>query len=280
MRSSVAFLSEERLVTPGAGDSAELSGGIALFGRRVLRWFAALWAVLWIVNSYTGAADIRIQLVINLVVLFFTASIVMLWRYRLNPREALALRMPRPAVWLALLCAIPGGVLTASGLARLTNHFIPVPTETLEEFTGNIIPEGMGWVQLLFVLALLPAVFEEIAFRGLLLHGLHRRLRPLALVLVVGLVFGIFHFALFRFAGTAFLGALLAAVTLLTGSLLPAIAWHAGNNALAVVAARHEIPLSELSPEYYLAGVGMLAVSFWILWRNRTPYPGLKPWKG
>ncbi|HHY86470.1 MAG TPA: CPBP family intramembrane metalloprotease [Verrucomicrobia bacterium] len=279
MRWSVAFLSEERLVMPAAGDAAEFAGGPARFSRHAASWFAALWAVLWIVNSYISSADIRVQLFVNLVVLFFGASLLMMWRYRLNPREALALRMPRLAVWPALLCAIPGGALTANGLARLSTRIIPVPSEALDEFTRSVIPEGMDLFQLLFFLAVMPAIFEEIAFRGLLLHGLHRRLRPVALAVVVGLVFGIFHFALFRFVGTAFLGALLAAVTLLTGSLLPAVVWHAANNALGVIAARNEIPMSDLHPGYYLAGAGLLAVGFWIVWKNRTPYPGLRPYR-
>ena len=121
----------------------------------------------------------------------------------------------------------------------------------------------------------MPAVFEEIAFRGLLLYGLHRRLRPVPLAITVGLIFAIFHFALFRFAGTAFLGAFFAAATLLTGSIFPSMLWHAGNNAASVLAELNGVPLSDLSPECYGIGLALLAVAFWILWRNRTPYPGL-----
>jgi hypothetical protein len=71
--------------------------------------------------------------------------------------------------------------------------------------------------------------------------------RPLALV--VGLAFGIYHVALFRFMPTAALGVMLAAVTLLTGSIFPV----------------------------YLIGAGLLAPAFWIFWCHRTPYPGLRP---
>jgi sodium transport system permease protein len=279
-RAGVRFLSTEKLITAAETDAIDFAGGPALFGRQVLRWYAVLWAVLLIVNNYLTDADLRVQLVVNLVGIFFVASLLMIWRYRLDPRAALAWRAPRPVVLLAVLFAIPGGLLTGIGLFRLANLVIPVPPELLEAFNEQVVPGNMPFVELLFFLALMPGVFEEIAFRGVLLHGLHRRLHPAAVVLVVGLVFGLFHVALFRFVPTAFLGILFASVTLLTGSIFPAMLWHAGSNALSVLAARRQIPLSELAPVDYVAGALMLALAFWVIWRNRTPYPGLRPWRG
>jgi hypothetical protein len=63
---------------------------------------------------------------------------------------------------------------------------------------------------------------------------------------------------------------LFAAVTLLTGSIFPAMLWHAGNNALGVISAIFAVPLAELDPQYYLVGVVLLAIAFWIFWRERT----------
>ena len=131
-------------------------------------------------------------------------------------------------------------------------------------------------IQLVFFLTVLPGIFEEIAFRGLLLHGLHRRLRPLPLVVVVGIAFGIFHVTLFRFVPTACLGAMFAAVTLLTGSVYPAMLWHALSNALGILAFKLQLPENELNTVCYACGAALLAIAFWIFWRNRTPYPGLR----
>ncbi|HYG24043.1 MAG TPA: ABC transporter permease subunit [Verrucomicrobiae bacterium] len=274
-RITISLLSAERLMNAGGGQLSPTDGA-GRFSRHVVAWFATLWAVLWVVNSYTARADIRVQLLVNLVGLFLGASLLILWRYPLNWGEMLAWRGPKPLVWLGVVCAIPGGVLTASGLARLASQFVPVSEEMLEEFSRTLIPEGITTAELLFFLAVLPGFCEEFAFRGLLLHGLRRRFHPVALVVVVGLVFGIFHFALFRFAGTAFLGMLLAAVTLITGSIFPAMVWHAGNNALGVIASQAEVPVAELDGWMYGAGVVLLAVAFWIFWRERQPAAGLR----
>jgi hypothetical protein len=67
-----------------------------------------------------------------------------------------------------------------------------------------------------------------------------------------------------------------AAVTLLTGSIFPAMLWHCLSNAAGILTFKLQIPETELTPACYFSGVGLLAVSFWIFWRNRTPYPGLR----
>jgi membrane protease YdiL (CAAX protease family) len=179
-----------------------------------------------------------------------------------------------------VLVAVPGGFLTAVGLFHLANLILPVSTKMTESFNEAVFPRGISTVQLVFFLTVLPGIFEEIAFRGLLLHGLHRRLRPPALVLVVGIAFGIFHVTLFRFVPTACLGAMFAAVTLLTGSIFPAMLWHALSNALGILAFKLQLPENELNAVCYLCGAGLLAIAFWIFWRHRTPYPGLRLSKG
>ncbi|HWH69863.1 MAG TPA: ABC transporter permease subunit [Candidatus Sulfotelmatobacter sp.] len=278
-RLGVRVLSAEKLITATDTDAVDFAGGPALFERHVLRWFALLWAVLLLVNNYFEKTDLRVQLLVNLVVLFFGAACLMIRRYRLDPRQALALRLPKPAVWLAVLAGVPGGLLTALGLFRLANLVIPVPAKVLESFSQSVLSADIPFLQLLFFLTVMPGIFEEIAFRGILLHGLRRRLHPVALAVVVGITFGLFHVTLFRFVPTAFLGMMLAAVTLLTGSIYPAMLWHALSNATGILMSTLHIPETELEPICYLAGVGLLATAFWILWRHRTPYPGLRPWK-
>jgi hypothetical protein len=104
-------------------------------------------------------------------------------------------------------------------------------------------------------------------------------MRPVALALVVGAIFGIFHVTLWRILSTAYLGALLAGVVLLTGSIFPAMLWHALNNASVVIPAQLGWiePSATLPAWSYPLGVSGLALSFAILWAARRPYPGLRP---
>jgi len=183
---------------------------------------------------------------------------------------------PRPGVWLGLVLAVPGGLLSALGLFRLSNFLIPAPGKILESFNEQVLPANISFAQVLLLMTLLPGIFEEVTFRGMLLHGLRRRLHPALLALVVGVVFGTFHVALFRLVPTAALGVMFAAVTLLTGSIFPAMVWHAASNALGLLAARYKLPETQLEPMFFIAGAGLLAMAFWIFWRNRSPYPDVK----
>ncbi len=276
-RQTERSLSAERLITATGVDVAEHRRGPALFSRHVLRWFAVMWAVVLAGSSYMG--DIRSQLLFNLVIVFLGGSWLMIRSYRLNAKEVWALRPVKPAVWLAVLIGAPSALMAGLGLSRLTSLVLPVPKEFLDDFVKSMLPEGIPFWQLLLLIAIVPGILEELAFRGTLLNGLHRRLHPATLALTVGLVFGLFHFALFRIIPVAFLGIVLAAVTLLTGSVFPAMLWHALNNGIGIVAARYGASGLYYDPWVYAASAIPLALSFWILWRTRTPYPHLRPWR-
>lgn len=272
-------LATERLISPTHVDAAQALGGPALFPRHVLRWFALMWAAVLIVSvNQKEGTDIRVQLIVNLVLIFFGATMLMLKKYRLEPGEALALRPVRPVVWLAVLLGAPTALLTGVGVFRLANLVLPVPPEALRGFQQELLPDAVPFWQLLALLSIMPGVFEELAFRGVLLHGLSRRLRPLPLALVVGGIFGLFHFSLFRIVPVSFLGIMLAGVTLLTGSIFPAMLWHAVNNLMGIALAHYGIELGELPVGVHLAAATILVGAFWILWRTRTPYPGLRQW--
>lgn len=268
-RLNVRFLCAERLVTAADTDAVEHHGGLALFERRVWIWFVVLWGALLIVDNYLVNLDVRLQISINLIGLFFGACVLMIRTYRLDIRSTLSLRKPRPLAWLAVLIGVPGGMLTGTGIMRLANYVIPVPPQMIESFGKAVAPTDMPFYALILFLAVLPGVFEEITFRGLLLTGLRRRFSPAVVVLIVGLVFGLFHVALFRLAPTAFLGMLLACVTLLTGSIFPSVLWHALNNGLALAAFRWDIAISDMDSRYYLCGPVLLFCAFRILWSDR-----------
>jgi sodium transport system permease protein len=275
-RLAVRSLSSGELLAPPGPDAVSYAGGEPLFRRRVAWWFAVMWAATLVVSLRQGGGDVRRELLVNLCGVLGFGSFLMVRVYRLDLRQALALRPARPAAWVAVAVGAPAAVLTGLGAARLAALVAPVPPALLEGFGRALLPAGVPFWQVLALLALLPAAFEEIAFRGLLLHGLRKRLRPVPLALAVGAAFGLFHFALFRLVPAAFVGVLLSAVTLLTGSIFPAIAWHALNNGIWLVLARSGVPLDDLDVRGLAWGPPLLALAFWILWRSRTPYPDLR----
>lgn len=87
------------------------------------------------------------------------------------------------------------------------------------------------------VVILLAPFAEELLFRGFLYRALRNRLRPVSAALVVGAIFGSIHYTgpetLELLLPLAIFGFILCMLYERSGSLYPAIALHAINNAIA-----------------------------------------------
>lgn len=86
------------------------------------------------------------------------------------------------------------------------------------------------------VVAVMPAICEEALHRGFIMTSMKSIRKEWAIVLVMGLIFGIFHLDVYRFAATALLGMALTYVMLKTENILMPALFHLINNLLAVTA--------------------------------------------
>ncbi|MDA8018401.1 MAG: ABC transporter permease subunit [Thermoanaerobaculia bacterium] len=276
VRWTLSTLQTERLVTGTELDEAVFEGGPGLFQRHVIAWFGIFWVTMFLVSNVSWMQDMQRQVLFNVVFLFGLGSLLLAWRYKLVPKEVFALRAPHPWVWPAVLLGAPATVLSSMAVVKLSNYIFPVPERLLEAFGQQIAPVEMPSWQLFLLIAVAPGICEELAFRGALLHGLRKRYEPWQLVLVTAAIFGLFHMSLFRILPTATLGAVLAVVTLLTGSIYPAMLWHLLNNAFAIAMGREGVDIMSLDPMVYAAAGVVTVLVFGILWRTRRVYPDLK----
>ncbi len=266
-------LSNEKLISGSDLDQADLTGGAALFPRHVIRLFLGMWVLFFVVSLWFGQdMGVRGQVTVNLVAIFFGGCLIMIRRYGLNASDAFGLRMPHPTAWLAVLVGVPSALILAVGIGEVVNRYVfPVPEGMLEAFGQSLAPAELPLWQIIFFLTILPGVFEELTFRGVLLHGLRQRIRRRwLLAIVIGVIFSFFHVSLFRIVPTALLGFVLTYVVLLSGSIYPAMLWHTLNNALGIVPFRLEWLPDDFAPSAWwtLPAAFGLAVSIWILWRS------------
>lgn len=89
----------------------------------------------------------------------------------------------------------------------------------------------------LVTFALVPAVCEEIFFRGMLQRQLARLMPGWASVVVAGLIFSFIHFQFYGFFARAALGMLLGFLLLRSGSLWPSVVGHFTFNGLSILMA-------------------------------------------
>ena len=104
----------------------------------------------------------------------------------------------------------------------------------------------------LICLSLVPAVCEELTFRGFLLSSLADRVPSVTAIVITALLFGLFHvfvgntLMFERFVPTAFMGLLLGIVCVRTGSIFPGMLLHVVHNGLLITMAHYESDLSKL----------------------------------
>ena len=123
--------------------------------------------------------------------------------------------------------------------------------KTLEE-TAKLATEKMlkadsfgGMLFNLLIVALIPAVGEELTFRGVVQQSLTRKMNPHVAIFLSAAIFSFIHFQFYGFLPRMFLGLLLGYMFYITNSLWTSIAMHFANNGTVVVL-------------YYLANKGII----------------------
>jgi len=111
------------------------------------------------------------------------------------------------------------------------------PDTAAEVFLLSMIRETPIWA-LLLVVALTPAICEELLFRGMFLSSLRGRIRPLTAALLCGMLFGAFHLSAVGFVPKTILGMVLCWLVMQSGSVFPAIVFHALHNGFSVLLVR------------------------------------------
>jgi membrane protease YdiL (CAAX protease family) len=157
-----------------------------------------------------------------------------------DARRTLSLGAPSREGWLAAILMVAGALPIAWGMGWLQSRVLPVPHETLQGLEQLVTADTrrrLAW--LLFLLALTPAVCEEMVFRGVLLGGT-RSLETWRILLLNGVIFGAFHLSLdtvVRFLPTAWLGIVITWTVLRTGSIWTGVLMHFLNNGAIVLLA-------------------------------------------
>lgn len=150
-------------------------------------------------------------------------------------KEVFPIHKPKAReVFGTIVCWFGAFLLAAVGNLVLTVLFTD-EMETVTEGMNSVITDGSVWMSM-FIISLLPAICEEAVHRGFILHTFKGVKKEWVIVLVMGIMFGVFHMDVMRFLGTAVLGAGLTWVMLKTKNMLLPFLFHGINNLLSVVA--------------------------------------------
>lgn len=94
---------------------------------------------------------------------------------------------------------------------------------------------GNTFMVSLLVVAVLPAICEELMFRGYILSAMEGRYKAHHAILISAALFGLYHMSLVKFFTTALLGVFICYVAYKTNSIVPGMIMHFINNGLSVL---------------------------------------------
>jgi sodium transport system permease protein len=195
-------------------------------------------------------------------------------------RRTLAIRRPPLA---GLVAAALIGSSAWAVAAGLLIRLLPPPESLVRALEQLLLLDGAPaplWIVWL-VIAVTPALCEELFFRGLVLSGL-RRLGVWPAILTCALLFGLAHSSVYRLIPTFFVGLLLSWLVWKTGSVWTGVLAHALNNGIAATLVYNKALAAALGAgtQAYLgwkptlAAAGVLAAGLLVLRSVRPPAAG------
>lgn len=203
-------------------------------------------------------------------------------------KESLHLYKPKASLLILAGTVLFFGVLMLSGLLGEINSLVPASEywKNLEEVNlaaQKLLIQGEGTKDLLFslfVVAFLPALLEELAFRGFGLHIFNRLFQNKhAAVVTQAVIFAFIHFNITQMLPIFGIGLLFGYLAYYTKSIWYGVLIHFLNNAFAVIAlfyadkyewAKTLNAEEHLSPLYYAIGLAVLGAGLYLFFKSTS----------
>lgn len=225
---------------------------------RVVIWFALIVFFMFVsmgvwmvgVSDQTAISSLKWLQFLQTIGVFLLPALLGVWWWSDDHRPFRWLKMDRKSGWdimvlaiVIMLCAIPGINL----LAALNNALVlPDSMRFIEEYlrqmeeeaallTERFLQADDVWGLLINIglMALLPALAEEISFRGVLQQLLGGRTH--VAIWLTAFIFSAIHMQFYGFVPRMLMGALFGYMFVWTGSLWVPIVMHFVNNGIAVL---------------------------------------------
>lgn len=148
---------------------------------------------------------------------------------KVDLKEMLPIKAPKIREIFGVLFLWCGSSLASVVVVLITGLFFPEDLGQVSDYMENTITSIPFFVSFIIV-AVMPAICEEVLHRGFILFTFRQVKSKWIVVLIMGLIFGLFHLHPMRFASTGILGMALAYIMIETKNMLLPILFHFINN--------------------------------------------------
>ncbi|MGY8769738.1 MAG: ABC transporter permease subunit/CPBP intramembrane protease [Pirellulales bacterium] len=186
-----------------------------------------------------GLGDMQLTVMILVLQLLIILLPVLVFAYFTcrSPIATFCLVKPRwTTIPMMVLLAIAAHPLSMALSSWIKQAIPPMDKATLENLEATMGQMGDTPIPLLIlVIAVLPAICEELAFRGFILSGLRHMGHKWAAICITAFLFGVTHGLLQQSISAAILGVLIGYIAVQTNSIYPGMMYHFVHNSLAVL---------------------------------------------
>lgn len=185
-------------------------------------------------------------------------------------------------LFLPLSVSTVGLSIAISIVESALHYLLPIP-ESIAKVFLDLVWKETPFAFAFYNLVVQPSLAEEVLFRGVILIGLLAHQPRKRAIVWSATLFALFHLMPWQFPAAFVLGVVFAWWVIQTGSLLPAIAGHALNNSLFLIAARYELlgPADDFNRLVFLpwwlqlCGIALTLVG--LVWFNQMAQRVAKP---
>ncbi len=170
--------------------------------------------------------------------------------FKVDLKEIFPIKKPLIRQVFGVLFIWAGCYIAILLLSLVILYFFPEGiTEVSSELHSVItsVPMGVAF----FIIAIMPAICEEALHRGLILSSFASIKKKWVTVLLMGVIFGIFHLDPYRFLPTAILGMAITYIMIETENIVLPVLFHFINNASSTFASfatkTQDMQLAELN---------------------------------
>lgn len=269
---SAADLLEREDLLFGVNSSPRMKLLTGSYGRELIIFGCLVFLLLFYCGQLVMAWNAMLGLVLTQIFLILLPALGFLYYTKAPVKETLSLRMPKPRFLIGGTLLGFATVFLSLIILTIQAEHLPFSEEYAKQMMLMVMPPGRPLWQIILVAAVMPAICEELFFRGVLLGILRRNMSRQSLILTVGLLFGVFHLSMFRFLPTGLLGILLSFLTLISGSIYPSMILHFVHNGYYLWATYNKVDLTS-TPCIIVAFAGMIIGGLLIGWKSPVKIP-------
>ncbi len=156
---------------------------------------------------------------------------------RMDFKKVFRIKVSSGFEWLGSLLIFAGAYFAQYGITYILIYFFPTEITSSSTYINEFVV-SVNMVLAIIIVSILPGICEEAWHRGFLLSSLSPLVKSVSVrVIIMGVVFGLFHMDPTRFLQTMCLGLALSFVRIKTDNMLVPISLHAFNNLFSVLVA-------------------------------------------